>query len=261
MRRTAIALLIATIPASLAHAASGAWFETEGGRVRLVTTGLPTPEGTLRGALQIDLQDGWKTYWRDPGDAGVPPGITFSEAGGVRDVTIGFPAPEHFKDGDATSAGYVGSVTLPLTLELKDGTVAGPLKAEVFLGICQEICIPLKADLTIDPAQNADSIFDRATVDSAFGALPEPASEAFRLEEPKVEGDKLTVSARLPKKAEADLFLSADGYQFGKPRLDPATGAFAVKILSKPKEAKPGTKVLYTLRSGDSAVDGRIALP
>ena len=56
-----------------ALASSSDWYEAEGGRVRLVTSGAADENGVIEGALEIDLKPGWKTYWRDPGDAGVPP--------------------------------------------------------------------------------------------------------------------------------------------------------------------------------------------
>ncbi len=63
----------ARLPARRRIASSSDWFETEGARIRLVTTGKPAADGKLKGMLDIELKPGWKTYWRDPGDAGVPP--------------------------------------------------------------------------------------------------------------------------------------------------------------------------------------------
>lgn len=64
-----------------AQAASSDWHETQGGAVRLVTSGISNDQGYLRGALQIRLEPGWKTYWRDPGKTGIPPQLELSEIG------------------------------------------------------------------------------------------------------------------------------------------------------------------------------------
>ncbi|RUX21351.1 hypothetical protein EOA27_06205, partial [Mesorhizobium sp. M2A.F.Ca.ET.037.01.1.1] len=61
-----------------AEASSSIWYNSEGGKVRLVTTGKPDEAGKIRGVLDIALKPGWKTYWRDPGDAGVPPQLDIS---------------------------------------------------------------------------------------------------------------------------------------------------------------------------------------
>ena len=82
---------------SPASASSSDWFETEGGRVRLVTTGQPDGDGNLTGILDIELKPGWKTYWRDPGDAGVPPTIDVAASPGVTGAEFSFPAPDEGK--------------------------------------------------------------------------------------------------------------------------------------------------------------------
>ncbi len=105
MRRSLIHLLSASfllgIGAPSAMAASSQWSKTQGGAVRLVTTGKPDADGMLRGALQVDLKPGWKTYWRDPGDTGVPPQISLS---GASLAGVSFPAPRRFKETDAVWA-------------------------------------------------------------------------------------------------------------------------------------------------------------
>lgn len=75
--------------ASPALAASSDWVETPGGKVRVVLEE-NKHTGELRGALQIDLNPGWKTYWRNPGDAGVPPQLNIE---GNSSARIDFPAP------------------------------------------------------------------------------------------------------------------------------------------------------------------------
>src|SRR3954453_13341134 len=69
-------LLFAT--AAPALASSSAWYDADGGSIRLLTSGAPAERGVVQGALQIDLKPGWKPYWLDPGDAGVPPSLDAS---------------------------------------------------------------------------------------------------------------------------------------------------------------------------------------
>lgn len=260
-KRAALALSV-VLGALPAQAASSAWFESEGGRIRLVTSGSPAADGTLRAALQIDVAPGWKTYWRDPGDAGVPPQITFPPASSITTAEIGFPLPKRFDDGATHWAGYEWPISLALTLHTAPGQLPEPLEADVFLGLCQSICIPVQAKLTLDASHNADDMFDRATVSAAFDSVPALASDSFGVSSAHIEGDTLIVETAVPSSAEGTLFLAGDGiYQFGEPERVDNGMRFTVPILSRPKEASAAATIAYTLSNGDAAVDGQFTLP
>jgi DsbC/DsbD-like thiol-disulfide interchange protein len=78
--------------------------------------------GTLvLGGIELELDPGWKTYWRNAGDSGVPPRIDFSKSDNVDAVTILWPAPSQFEDGSGgVSFGYKNHVVLPLRIVAKD---------------------------------------------------------------------------------------------------------------------------------------------
>ena len=143
----AYAVLLMLLASTPAHASSSDWFETEGARVRLVTTGKPAADGTLKGILDIELKPGWKTYWRDPGDAGVPPTLDVSANPNITGAKFDFPAPQRHDEGDFQWAGYDYPVALPVTFTLKDPGGPATIDAAVFLGVCETICIPVQAKL------------------------------------------------------------------------------------------------------------------
>src|SRR5690606_15347814 len=145
----ACAAFLTLLAAPAAHAASSDWFETEGARIRLVTTGKPDAEGKLRGVLDIELRPGWKTYWRDPGDSGVPPTLDISANPNIASAVFDFPAPQRHDEGDFKWAGYDYSLALPVTFTLKDPAGSATIDADVFLGVCETICIPVQAQLTV----------------------------------------------------------------------------------------------------------------
>ena len=63
--------------------------------------------GVLLGGIAFQMQPGWKTYWRTPGDSGVPPRFDFSKSDNVEAVTVLWPAPMKFDDGaGGQSIGY-----------------------------------------------------------------------------------------------------------------------------------------------------------
>ena len=264
MRWLPLVISLAAVPAAVpAHAASSNWLDAEGGRIRLVTTGLPDVHGRLNGALQIDLAPGWKTYWRDPGDAGVPPALDLSASSNIADATFSFPAPVRFEDGGSTSNGYKDPVALPVTLSLRDPT--GPLTASVFVGICESICIPVQGELIVDPADEAHNEADASVVAAAQDALPTQARPDFGVALIEATAGSITVQAAFPGDAdEVDIFFAGEnGFVFGVPEKRVADGGvlFIVPILDRPAITPADTGLVYTLTTAAGAVEGLLAIP
>ena len=125
--------------ANAAHAASSDWFEMEGASIRLVTAGRPDAEGRLRGMLDIKLKPGWKTYWRDPGDSGVPPTIDVSANPNITSAAFDFPAPQRHDDGGFLWAGYDYPIGLPVTFTLKDAAGPATIDADTMIDTYREV--------------------------------------------------------------------------------------------------------------------------
>ncbi|WP_019169809.1 protein-disulfide reductase DsbD domain-containing protein [Pseudaminobacter salicylatoxidans] len=245
-----------------ALAASSKWVEAQGGKVRLVTTGKPDAQGRLEGILDIHLDEGWKTYWRDPGDAGVPPSLEVSASTNVTSAQLRFPAPQRHDDGYAIWAGYNHSVALPVIFHVAKPDEPAKISADVFLGICESICIPVSAKLTLDPAENADDSADAAAVTTATRALPLPASPDFDVALVSDDTKTALLDAKLPSGASsADLFIAGgDGYVFATPRKIEKDGKtqFSVEILDRPAAKPVGGGLHYTLVTDKGAVSGML---
>jgi len=175
---TTLALATATTSAT---ASSSEWHDSEGGKVRLVTTGKPDAQGKLQGALEIALKPGWKTYWRDPGDSGVPPQIGVERSSNVAKAVLAYPAPQRHDDGYSKWAGYDYPVTLPVSFTVPSPGEPVKIEADVLLGICETICIPVQAKFTIDPATGSDNQADATVVKAALSALPAAAQADFNI--------------------------------------------------------------------------------
>lgn len=252
----AAAALIAST--AIADASSSAWATTEGARLRLVTTGQPDADGNLHGALEVDLKHGWKTYWRDPGSSGVPPSFDLSATPGAEVVEIRYPAPQRFDDESGAWVGYKHSVVFPLTLKLQPGS---PLDAEIFIGVCETICVPFQAKLSLDPSNDPANADDEALVSSAVEASPKEATDTFM-----ATGDRNNETKSLDVEAtvegdpdSAELFLaSEDGYTFGVPERAVVDGKaqFKVKVLDVPARLPTGRGIFYTLSTDAGAVQG-----
>lgn len=264
MRKTVLTLITLLLGANPppALAASSDWFEMQSGRIRLVTAGTSDEGGQLKGMLEIDLLPGWKTYWRDPGDAGVPPQIDVSASTNIASAEFFFPPPERHDDGSFKWAGYDEKVALPITFILKSPGETALIEADVFLGVCETICIPAQTKLTLDPASDAENPEDIAAVAAAFAALPAPATPEFGVSSVRKDGSKLIVEAKFPgDPASAEFFLAGEeGYAFGTPERIGENGRtlFSVEILARPDGVPTGDGLHYTLVTGTGAVSGNI---
>jgi DsbC/DsbD-like thiol-disulfide interchange protein len=129
----------------------------------------------LLGGIAIQLQPGWKTYWRTPGDSGVPPRFDFSKSENVEAVTILWPAPTKFDDGaGGHSLGYHDQVVLPLRIVAKNADKPVTLRAAVNYAVCEKLCIPVEADAEL-PFTSVASTEDSALF-AALDTVPKPAN-------------------------------------------------------------------------------------
>jgi DsbC/DsbD-like thiol-disulfide interchange protein len=259
-----IAAVVMALLAESALSASSEWFETEGARMRLVTAGAPGEDGKLKGALEIALEPGWKTYWRDPGEAGVPPQIGVARSTNIADVEIEFPPPQRFDDGYSVWAGYGQPVALPVTFTLAIPEQAAMIEADLFLGICKEVCVPVQARLSLDPRSTAGYAEHAQLVASAHAALPAEAKPGFRVGRISSEGSALVARVELPESpSDPELFVQApDGWVLGTPIFSGGSRpSFSIPIVERPSGADAKARLRYTLVAAEGAVDGVAELP
>ncbi len=105
-------------------------------------TGWQTDAGTHMAGLQLTLAPGWKTYWRSPGDAGIPPQFDWSGSQNLKSVRLHWPSPSVFHTNGYQTIGYIGGVVLPIEVEAKDPSRPVTLSAVMELGICDKVCMP-----------------------------------------------------------------------------------------------------------------------
>jgi DsbC/DsbD-like thiol-disulfide interchange protein len=251
------------LSAAAANASSSAWHTVEGADIRLLTSGAPDEQGLIRGALEIRLKPGWKTYWRDPGDSGVPPTLDLGPGSTAKIMDIAFPAPKRFDDGYALWAGYDEPVSLAVTLRVSDDD--GPLEASAFLGVCETICIPVQAKLAIDPASEPGNPEHAAAVAAAFAAVPKPAEPDFEARLTDVESAALAIEADVPDGIEViDIFVaSTRALALGTPEHSKKGDgrAYTVPIVDRTPGEDEHAPIPYTLVTTQGAVSGTLTLP
>jgi len=113
-----------------------------------VISGWQTANGSQMAGLRITLEPGWKTYWRAPGDAGIPPIISFAGSGNVSSTRMQWPVPDVFYERGMRSLGYYNEVVVPIELMPRAAGTPITLTGEMQIGVCDEICVP--AHLTFE---------------------------------------------------------------------------------------------------------------
>src|SRR5437868_10948542 len=166
--------LLASSLALAAHADDASPWQRDGhSAVRLLAGS--RSGAVLLGGIAFQLQPGWKTYWRTPGDSGVPPRFDFSKSENIEAVTVLWPAPTKFDDGSGGySLGYHNQVVLPLRIVARNAAKPVTLRAEINYAVCEKLCIPVEASAELAFASVAST--EDGNLSEALNAVPKPAN-------------------------------------------------------------------------------------
>jgi suppressor for copper-sensitivity B len=275
LRRPAALLAGGTALFSALFSGSAAALESEWSRndhtaVRLIsaTQGVGTAD-SLRLGLQVQMQPGWKIYWRSPGDAGFPPRLDWSGSENLADATIRWPAPMRFELFGLDTFGYDGEVVLPI--DVKPAQAGAPVRATAKLDylICEKICIPYEATLALAlPAGPAAPSAHAHLIDRFVARVPGDGS-GITLERAEFTGGappQLSVTAQaLTPFAAPDVFVEGpEGWGFGKPVATFSDGGrralLRMPVAAVPGGALTGKDVTLTLVDGERAAERTLAV-
>ena len=266
----AASLLGTASPAAIA-ANMSPWDEDVQSAARLIAARPRVESGgrVFRAGVEIKLKEGWKTYWRHPGDSGVPPALDFSKSQNVKAVTVLYPAPMRFPDGaGGNSIGYKGAVILPLHVVPQDAAKPVRLNLKLDYAVCEKLCVPAEANLEL-ALTGADTANETA-VSTAEARVPKqtavgdngtPAIRAIRRE---AGSGKPRVVVDVAAPAGTPVLLLAEGptAQWALPLPKQVTGApaglqrFVFELDGLPPgENASGATLRLTAVSGDKAVE------
>ena len=276
---TIVAGLLASLFANApALAAAGDWAETEQGRVRLISAvaGVGS-EGRLDLGLQFQLEPGWKIYWRSPGDAGYPPRLDWSASRNLADPTLSWPVPERFSLFGLETFGYGDEVVLPIAARAVDPAQEVALAAKLDFLVCEEICIPLEADLALALPSGAAASSSHGTLIETYRRLVpgEGAEAGLGFESVGLTGDleEAVIEARATSEIAfetPDLLVEGPpAFSYGKPEValedEGRSAVIRVPVLARSGarsviEGKPLTVTLVDGRRGlETTVIARFA--
>src|SRR5215468_5059466 len=227
--------------------------------------------GVLLGGIAIQLEPGWKTYWRTPGDSGVPPRFDFSKSDNVEAVTVLWPAPMKFDDGaGGFSLGYKKQVVLPLRIVAKNNDKPVTLRAHISYAVCDKICIPVEATSELTFASVAST--EDGNLSAALDSVPKPANigdaTPVTIRDVRREGAKnVLVDVAAPESKDIQLFVEGPTPDWALPipklveNSPPGVKRFAFELDGLPPGAKPdGAALKLTLIGGERAYEFNVNL-
>jgi DsbC/DsbD-like thiol-disulfide interchange protein len=170
----------------------------------------------LVAGVQLRMDPGWKTYWRNPGDSGVPPSFDFKGSKNLKRAELLYPAPHRIADANGTAIGYDDEVIFPVKITPEHEGEPVELKLAFEYGLCKNLCIPnevsLELGLAPDEGKGDATLLENALAltpkEAAPGLLPAVENVTADLDAPK---PKITIDAVFPQGARGtDLFINGE---------------------------------------------------
>jgi DsbC/DsbD-like thiol-disulfide interchange protein len=245
------------------------WQKGSHAAVRLLAGSRSGP--VLLGGVAVQLDPGWKTYWRTSGDSGVPPRFDFSKSDNVEAVTVLWPAPTKFDDGaGGFSLGYHDQVVLPLRIVPKVNDKPVTLRANINYAVCEKICIPVEASTELTFASVAST--EDSVLFAALDTVPKPASvgdpNPLTIRDVKREGKStVLIDVLSPDARTVNLFVEGPtpDWALPVPKLlehgPPGIKRFSFELDGVPPGVNPeGAALKLTLVGGDRSYEFNINL-
>jgi DsbC/DsbD-like thiol-disulfide interchange protein len=228
-------------------------------KVSLISGG---QEGDVwQAGILVDLAPEWKTYWRMPGDSGIPPQFDWAGSQNCAEIKVGFPVPRRFNDEGGETIGYHDRVVFPVFVRPEKLDAPVSLQLNLFFAVCRDVCIPAKT--RTEAALNAsaanplvDEWVKRLPRLAAAGAPPFVTAARFETRE-----NKPVLVLSLDGRAQ-DIFVESEtSAYFEKPRFDSATGEAWLPIVNLKDAAKlRGVPLKLTLSTGDSGIEQTLTI-
>ena len=252
-----------------AEPAASDWAATPQAKLRLVSavTGSGGAKSVPLG-LQFELAPGWKTYWRSPGDAGIPVSLDWSGSTNLAGADIAWPVPRRFTLFGLDTFGYEDEVVFPIAARPADPAKPLTLRLKVDYLVCEKICIPQSADLALDLPASAPAPSDFAQLIDRYKSQVPGDGHGLSLVSTHAEGGEanprlvVSVLSALPLVA-PDLFVEGPaGLYFPAPKVALERGGLGARFtIDVERDAKgpalAGTPLLLTVADGTRGLEAK----
>ena len=256
-------VMVLGTPARAADASP--WGQDSRSAIRLFAGANSSGAAQLRAGIEIKLGPGWKTYWRYPGDSGVPPRFDFSGSENLAVAKVLYPAPHLFTDETGNSLGYKDGVIFPVQVSPKQPGKPVHLRLKLDYAVCEKLCIPAegRAELTLGIGDSSQD----AALTAAEARVPKPvtAADAGLTVRRVSDGPKPLIAVDLAAGAEQPVALFVEGptSEWALPIPSPAQGApagrrhfgFELDGLPPGVDPKGQFELTFTAVEGERAIE------
>ncbi len=214
--------------------------------------------------IAIELEPGWKTYWRMPGEAGIPPDFDWKRSTNVAAIEVLFPAPHRFVDAGGEGVGYKTAVVFPVKIRPKDAESPVTLALDLFFAVCQDVCIPAQAMSELVLGAATPDPVDMLDIEAALAEVPKAGAAGVVMSATIAEREGIPALvlglADDPANPVQDVFIEADSAAyFRAPRKD-GTGVYLpIDGLKSPSSLR-GKELVLTITRVSGALEQRVTV-
>lgn len=258
LRFAVLALWLICPTAARAEPFASDWAPSAKSEARLIA------DGAGQAGIEIRLSPGSITYWRDPGDSGVPPTFDFAGSINLARADVGYPAPKRIAEADGSEAfGYDQAVVFPVVVQAADPKLPVTLALKMNYAVCEKICLPARANLSLALPQGVSTPFADA-IRAARAAAPKVVNwAAIGAEITNVDAKDWRLCLPATSGAAHDLFLEPPtGFWLTTKAETGGAGrdCFAIALSEAPAGAAPPIEATATITGGAGAVETRLTL-
>jgi DsbC/DsbD-like thiol-disulfide interchange protein len=256
-----VLFIIGAGPATAADLYASDWVDGLKSSARLIAAG--SKDGVQQAGVEIKLAPGAITYWRNPGDAGAPPTLSFEGSSNLAQARASFPAPERLRENDGGEAfGYDRGLVLPVDIEPIDRAKPVSIALKLNYAVCEKICVPAQASLNLvlppdgagaspyaEPIAKAKATIPRIVAWDALAAKLSATSEkSWRL--------CLAPEAGLAR----DAFIEPPQAWWVDVKREAAGDCFSLTLMQKPADAALPVAARLTITGGQGPVETTVNL-
>ena len=248
------------LPSAASHAAESEWIKTDFAKLRLISASETAGQtNNVMAALDIWLEDGWKTYWRTPGDAGLAPQIFVTQPSTIGlEADISYPVPARFELFGIDTFGYANRVILPVSLEWQGQGDGLMLSAMFETLICSDNCVPVSGGLSLTlPAGSARPSIYAQDIARALANVPREKDANFTLSLSDKEKGDLVLQFNKQLMVQ-DIFIEGvEGASFGVP-ITQDNQRYLIPHKGGSKYASIGDELTITIDAGAEFYESKI---
>ena len=221
-------------------------------------------DGAGQAGFQVKLAPGAITYWRDPGESGVPPTFDFAGSVNLARAEVRFPAPRRIAEPDGSEAfGYSEGVVFPILVQAKNPAQPVTLALNANYAVCEKICLPARAALSLTLPAGAPTPF-AADIEDARANVPRHVdAAAVGVEITALDARNWTLCLPASTGPARDLFVEPPAGWWLEARAQTAAGGhdcFALALRQAPADAAFPVAVRATITGGAGALETDLKL-